>query len=188
MTPDTRAPEVLGIPTVDGATLVVTFDEALDTESVPAAPGGFTLTVSRSGGSVTAPTVSGISLPSSGTVLTLTLSQAVRGGDAVTLVYAKPSTPLQDRATTPNEVANFTTGSGGVLAVENRTPSVKTVAFAGTAQTYAINDQVAGRHRLHPGGARDRDLIGPARALAHGRREHPQGALRLGHGQRHAAL
>ena len=143
VTPDTRAPEVSGIPTVDGATLVVTFDEALDTASIPAAPGGFTLTVSRSGGSVTAPTVSGLSLPSSGTVLTLTLSQAVRGGDAVTLAYAKPSTPLQDRATTPNEVANFTTGSGDVLAVENRTPSVKTVAFVGTAQTYAIDDQVA---------------------------------------------
>ena len=65
VTPDTRAPEVSGIPTVDGATLVVTFDEALDTASIPAAPGGLTLTVSRSGGSVTAPTVSGLSLPSS---------------------------------------------------------------------------------------------------------------------------
>ena len=140
MTPDTRAPEVSGIPTVDGATLVVTFDEALDTASVPAAPGGFTVTVTRGGSTVSGHTVSGLSLPSPGTVLTLTLSQAVRSGDAVTLAYAKPTTPLQDRATTPNEVANFTTGSGDVPAVENRTPSVKTVAFASTAQAYAIAD------------------------------------------------
>ena len=56
VTPDTRAPEVSGIPTVDGATLVVPFDEALDTASVPAAPGGFTVTVTRSGSStVSAP-------------------------------------------------------------------------------------------------------------------------------------
>ena len=143
VTPDTRAPEVLGAPTVDGDALAVTFDEALDVASVPAAPGGFTVTVTRGSSTVSGHTVSALSLSSSGTVLTLTLSQAVRGGDAVTLAYAKPSTPLRDRATTPNDVADFTTGSGDVLAIENRTPSVKTVAFAGAAQTYAISDPVA---------------------------------------------
>ena len=143
VTPDTRAPEVSGAPTVDGATLTVTFDEALDAASVPAAPGGFTVTVTRGGSAVSGHTVSALSLSSSGTVLTLTLAQAVRSGDAVTLAYAKPSTPLRDRATTPNDVADFTTGSGDVPAVENRTPSVKTVAFAGAAQTYAIGGRVA---------------------------------------------
>ena len=48
-----------------------------------------------------------------------------------------------DRATTPNKVANFTTGSGGVPEVDNRTPSVKTVAFAGTAGALAIGGKVA---------------------------------------------
>ena len=43
--PDQRAPEVSGTPTVDGTTLTLTFDEALDTASVPAAPGGFTVAV-----------------------------------------------------------------------------------------------------------------------------------------------
>ena len=143
VTPDTRAPEVLGTPTLDGATLAVTFDEALDAASVPAAPGGFTVTVTRGGSTVSGHTVSDLSLSSTGTVLTLTLSQAVRSGDAVVLAYAKPSTPLRDRATTPNDVADFTTGSGDVPAVENRTPSVKTVAFAGAAQTYAIGGRVA---------------------------------------------
>ena len=143
VTPDTRAPEVLGTPTVDGATLNITFDEALDAASIPAAPGGFTVTVTRDSSTVSGHTVSALSLSSSDTVLTLTLALAVRGGDAVTLAYAKPSTPLRDQATTPNDVADFTTGSGDVLAVENRTPSVKTVAFAGAAQTYAIGGRVA---------------------------------------------
>ena len=143
VTPDTRAPEVLGAPTVDGDALAVTFDEALDAASVPTAPGGFTVTVTRGGSTVSGHTVSALSLSSTGTVLTLTLAQAVRSGDAVVLAYAKPSTPLRDRATTPNDVADFTTGSGDVLAIENLTPSVKTVAFAGAAQTYAIGGSVA---------------------------------------------
>ena len=110
VTPDTTAPEVSGTPTVDGATLAVTFDEALDAASVPAAPGGFTVTVTRGSSTVSGHTVSALSLSSSGTVLTLTLAQGVLAGDLVTLAYAKPSTPLRDRATTPNDVANFTTG------------------------------------------------------------------------------
>ena len=143
VTPDTRAPEVLGTPTVDGATLTVTFDEALDTASVPAAPGGFTVTVTRGSSTVSGHTVSDLSLSSTGTVLTLTFAKGVLAGDAVVLAYAKPSTPLRDQATTPNDLADFTTGSSDVLAVENRTSSVKTVAFAGAAQTYAIGGRVS---------------------------------------------
>ena len=142
VTPDTRAPLVSGA-TVDGTALKVTFDEALDTNSIPAAPGGFTVTVTRDGSPVSGVAVSALALDGGGTVLTLTLSQAVRGGDAVTLAYAEPSTPLRDRATVPNKVANFTTGSGGVPPVDNRTPSVRTVAFAGTAQALAIDGKVA---------------------------------------------
>ena len=139
VTLDTRAPEVAGRPTVDGATLTVIFDEALDAASVPAAPGGFTATVTRDGNTVSGYTVSGLSLSGSGTVVTLTLAQAVRAGDAVTLAYAKPSTPLRDRASTPNEVADF-----GGQAVDNLTPSVKGVpAFAGPAQALAIGDRIA---------------------------------------------
>ena len=142
--PDQRAPEVSGTPMVDGTTLTVTFDEALDTASIPAAPGGFTVTVTRAGSAEPGYTVSALSLSPNGRVLTLTLAQAVRGGDVVTLAYAKPSTPLQDRATTPNEVADFTTGSGGVPAVDNRTPSVKGAPiFAGAAEAYAIGDRIA---------------------------------------------
>ena len=87
------------MPTVDGAALKITFDEALDTSSVPAAPGGFTVTVTRGGSAVSGHTVSTLSLSSDGTVLTLTLALAVRGGDEVKLAYEPPGTnPLQDRA------------------------------------------------------------------------------------------
>ena len=40
VTPDQRAPEVSGTPMVDGTTLTVTFDEALDTASVPSGRAG----------------------------------------------------------------------------------------------------------------------------------------------------
>ena len=146
VTPDQRAPEVSGTPTVDGTTLTLTFDEALDTASVPPAPGGFTVAVTRGGSAEPGYTVSGLSLSPNGRVLTLTLSLAVRGGDTVTLAYAKPSsgTKLQDRATTPNPVADFTTGSGDVPAVDNRTPSVKGApVFAGAAEAYAIGERIA---------------------------------------------
>ena len=146
VTPDQRAPEVSGRPMVDGTTLTVTFDEALDTASVPSGSSVFTVTVTRDGSTVSGYTVNALSLSSNGTVLTLTLSQAVRGGDTVTLAYVQPSsgTKLQDRATTPNPVADFTTGSGGVPAVDNRTPSVKGVpVFAGAAEAYAIGDRIA---------------------------------------------
>ena len=150
VTPDQRAPEVSGTPMVDGTTLTVTFDEALNTASVPPAPGGFTVAVTRGGSAEPGYTVSGLSLSPNGTVLTLTLSQAVRGGDTVTLAYVQPSTgtKLQDRATTPNEVADFTTGMNSVPAVTNNStvnaaPTVATVipdqtATAGTAFSYAF--------------------------------------------------
>ena len=143
VTPDTRAPEVSGMPTVDGATLKITFDEALDTSSVPAAPGGFTVTVTRGGSAVSGHTVSTLSLSSDGTVLTLTLALAVRGGDEVKLAYEPPGTnPLQDRATTPNPVAGFT--SADAKDVENSTPSVKGLpVFAGGAAAYAIGEVIA---------------------------------------------
>ena len=122
-----------GAPTVDGATLVVTFDEALDAASIPAAPGGFTVTVTRDSSTVSGHTVSALSLSSSGTVLTLTLAQGVLADDLVTLAYAKPSTPLRDQATTPNDVADFTTGSGDVPAVINGTGALELTLSKATA-------------------------------------------------------
>ena len=66
---------------IDGATLTVTFDEPLDEGSVPAAPGGFIVTVTRSGNTVSGHTVSGVAV--AGPAVTLTLAQGVLAGDAV---------------------------------------------------------------------------------------------------------
>ena len=90
---------------VDGARLTLTFDEPLDEASVPAAPGGFTVTVTRVDDAVPGHTVSGIAV--SGATVTLTLAQGVLPGDTVTLDYVPTSTRLQDRAVTPNPVAGF---------------------------------------------------------------------------------
>ena len=188
VTPDQRAPEVSGRPTVDGTTLTLTFDEALDTASVPAAPGGFTVAVTRGGSAEPGYTVSALSLSSNGRVLTLTLSQAVRGGDTVTLAYAKPSTrPLQ--------------GPGGDA---QRGRGLHRRRCEGRGQPHAVGEgragvrrrggslrdrrQDRGRGGVHPGGVGDDDVLGPARGGGGSRREHAQGGLCVRLGQRQAPL
>ena len=119
VTPDTTAPTVTAAA-IDGAVLSLTFDEPLDEGSVPAAPGGFTVTVTRDGSTVSGHTVTGIEVE--GDTVRLGLALGVLPGDAVVLAYAPPGTnPLRDRAVTPNNVAAFTTGAGGVPAISNLT-------------------------------------------------------------------
>ena len=140
---DMRPPELAEAPRVDGAILKLTFDEWLDPNSIPAPPGGFSVTVTRDNAPVPNVTVTALALDSAGTGLSLTLSEGVRGGDSVVLGYAPPSTdPLRDRATTPNAVAAFMTGTNNVPEVDNATPSVSTVAFAGAAEALAIGGKV----------------------------------------------
>ena len=132
---DARAPELAGAPTVDGATLKLTFDERLDADSIPSAPGGFTVTVTRDGATVPDVTITALALDSAGTALTLTLSEGVRRGDSVVLRYTPPSTsPLRDRATTPNAVAAFTTGTGDAPGVDDRTAALE-VALSQSSAT-----------------------------------------------------
>ena len=101
--PDTTPPTVTGAEvTADTPKeLVIIFDEALDTGSVPA-PGAFTVKV----GGMAEDDPTGVSI--SGAEVTLTLATALdRGQSNVTVDYAKPgSNPLQDAS--DNEVANFT--------------------------------------------------------------------------------
>ena len=146
MTPDTTAPVVDRVR-INGATLTVTFDEPLDEGSVPAAPGGFIVTVTRSGNTVTGHTVSRVAV--TGPAVTLTLAQGVLAGDTVRLAYTKPSAPLKDRAVTPNEVANFTTGSNSVPQVVNGTEVLEvslstTDAVEGDDRTVTLTVAVAG--------------------------------------------
>ena len=77
----------------DGATLTVTFDEALDTGFVPA-PGAFRVTVNGARRNVAS---GGVSI--AGASVTLTLASPVAGGDTVALRYVKSgSTGLRNAA------------------------------------------------------------------------------------------
>ena len=127
-TPDTRAPEVAGA-VVSGATLTLTFDEALDTGSVPD-KSAFTVS-----GTASATSVTGVAFTSGdATKVELTLSPAVGGGESgITVGYIKPATsPLRDTAATPNEVATF---SGE--AVTNETDTVPSFDD-GNAKTVSV--------------------------------------------------
>ena len=111
--PDTTAP-VLRTATVDASTLVLTYDEALDTD-VPSAS-AFTVTAND-----TDIAVGSVSI--SGEKVTLTLSSTVSHGDVVTLSYAVPGTdPIQDEA--GNDAVALTN-----QAVPNNTPDTTAPMF-----------------------------------------------------------
>ena len=85
------APE-LSTPTVNGTSLVLTYNEALDTGSVPA---GSAFTVKVGGTAVSLATSGAVDV--SGRTATLTLAATVTSSDTVTVSYAVPtSNPLQD--------------------------------------------------------------------------------------------
>ena len=96
---DEAAPE-LSSASVDGATLVLTFGEALDEASAPAAT-SFAATVGEDARAVEAVALAG-------ETVTLTLASAVTAGETVTVSYTAPAEPdpgLQDAA--GNGVADF---------------------------------------------------------------------------------
>ena len=104
---DTIAPTATGA-TVNGATLVISFNEAL-AAAANLANGAFTVKKTPSGGSETAVALTG-SPTISGATVTLTLAAAVVSTDAVTVSYTRPTSgtanTLQDAA--GNQVASFT--------------------------------------------------------------------------------
>ena len=105
---DTRPPVLTGA-TVNGGTLVLTYDETLDGASVPAA-GAFAVTAAGS-----AVTVNGVSV--GGSAVTLTLANAVQVNQTVTLDYTPGTNPIQDGA--GNDAAALSGRS-----VTNNTPGV----------------------------------------------------------------
>ena len=104
---DTTAPTATGA-TVNGATLVISFNEAL-AAAANLANGAFTVKKTPSGGSETTVALTG-SPTISGATVTLTLAAAVVSTDAVTVSYTRPTSgtanTLQDAA--GNQVASFT--------------------------------------------------------------------------------
>ena len=91
-------PPELQTAAVDGATLVLTYNEPLDTTSVPAA-GDFVVRVSGSARGVSTVAVSG-------EAVTLTLASAVDNSDTVTVSYTGGTNPIRDIAR--NEAAGLT--------------------------------------------------------------------------------
>ena len=83
-------PPVLDSAEVDGETLTLTYNEALDTGSEPA-PGDFSVSVNGQ-----TAVVSDVAL--SGSALTLTLAVTVLNTDTVTVTYTAGSNPIQDLA------------------------------------------------------------------------------------------
>ena len=93
--------------TVNGTALVLTYDEELDTGSVPAATA---YTVAVGGSNVALASTSPVAV--SGTTVTLTLAAAVASTDTVTLTYRVPATnPVQDEAGKTVTVSGTVTSS-----------------------------------------------------------------------------
>ena len=99
--------------TVDGATLTITFNEALDTGGVPD-KSAFTVTVSGSSRGIDAVAVS-----SSG--VTLTLVTAVFSGDSVTVDYTAPAGEQSDRLR--DQVGNAAASFSGQSVTNNTAPA-----------------------------------------------------------------
>ena len=122
---DTTAPTVTGA-TVDGMTLVITFDEDL-AAAANLANGAFVVKKIPSGSSEETVALSG-SPSISGAAVTLTLAAAAVSTDAVTVSYTRPTSgtanKLEDAAS--NEVASF----AGQTATNN-TEAVTTLLTAG---------------------------------------------------------
>ncbi len=132
---DTTAP-TLSTATVDGTSLVLTYNEALDTSSEPATSA---YSVSVNSGAGAAPS----SVDVSGMTVTLTLGTAVTAGQTVTVTYTvPPSNPVQDAA--GNDVAALTnesvtnnTNAPPVFASSTATRSIPETFAARTVQTVA---------------------------------------------------
>ena len=170
VTDDDGAAPTLSTATVNGATLTLTYDELLDTGSVPVA-GAFSVRVDGSTGLVSDVEVSGA------TVM-LALGNAVAAGQSVTVAYTVPTgagaNPIQDSS--GDDAASFSARS-----VTNLTPglvlsaSMLSVAEGGTG-TYTVRLGTAPSADRDGDGRPDRQHrrdVGPEHAhLHHGELEH----------------
>ena len=118
---DVAAPTV-GSAVVNGATLVLTFGEALDEASEPAAS-AFAVTVGADARAVEAVEVAG-------TTVTLTLASAVAEEDTVTVAYTAPAAPA---AALRDAAGNRAAGFAGSQAANETPPPLPVVSIAAAA-------------------------------------------------------
>ena len=131
---------ITGLPwperaTVDRNRLILTFDEALDKNSVPAASA---FTVKVNGSAVSLVSINPVAI--TGNAVTLTLAAAVNTGDTVAVSYASPSTnPLRNAV---GAVRDFADVSATLL---NSVPWVEGVAISsdpGDDGAYALGENI----------------------------------------------
>ncbi len=119
---DTAAP-TLTVATINGSSMVLTYNEALNPSSTPANV-AYTIGVSGTG---TAPTVTEITI--SNTRAILSLSAAITRGVTVTVSYTPGSTPLRDTAgndaagLTTSPVTNATAAAANTIYTDNVIPA-----------------------------------------------------------------
>ncbi len=141
---DTTAP-AFASAAVDGAALVITFDEAL-AAAANLANGAFTVKVNGTAvtlGSTTPPSISGATV-------TLTLASAVAQGDNVTVSYVKPASgsgnTLQDAA--GNEVADFTDEAVTNNTADTTAPAFDSAAVDGAMLEITFDESLAAAANL----------------------------------------
>ena len=150
---DTTEP-ILQTAVADGNTITLTYSEALDANSIPAAA-AFSVVVDGTAASLGSNPITVV-----GTVVTLTLMTAVTPGDTVTVSYAKPTgptaSPIRDEAgnlaadlsdqvvtnntmTAPGALATFTAVAGSQQVVLSWTPPAQTGGSAITKYQYRVS-------------------------------------------------
>ena len=134
--PPPPPPPVLTGATVNGSTLVLTYDEALDGTSVPAA-GAFVVTAAGSPITVNQVGVAG-------STVTLTLASAVAHGEAVRVSYSPGTNPIQDAVGNDarglsNQAVTNTTGA------PNTAPEITTVGPFTVRENQALVGRLAAR-------------------------------------------
>ena len=136
--PPDVTPPLLTRATVNGTTLVLTYNETLDGASTPT-PADFVVTAA---GSTT--TVNRVSV--GGSAVTLTLATAVQADQAVTLDYTPGANPTQDEA--GNDAAPLS-GQAVTNNLDNTAPTVTITGVPGTSSapftaTFTFSEAVTG--------------------------------------------
>ncbi|UKJ76048.1 Ig-like domain-containing protein [Azospirillum brasilense] len=134
-------PPVLQSASVDGATLVLTYDSALDAANPPAA-GAFEVKV---GG--TTVTVSGVAVDSTNKTVTLTLAQPVTDTDTVTVAYTDPTAGNDANAiqsTSGDDAASFTAQPVTNTTPDTTPPALTSAVLNGTQLTLTYSELLNG--------------------------------------------
>ncbi|MFC5358996.1 SwmB domain-containing protein, partial [Azospirillum himalayense] len=134
-------PPVLQSASVDGATLVLTYDSALDAANPPTA-GAFEVKV---GG--TTVTVSNVAVDSANKTVTLTLAQAVTDTDTVTVAYTDPTVGNDANAiqsTIGDDAASFTARPVTNTTPDTTPPALTSAVLNGTQLTLTYSELLSG--------------------------------------------